>query len=369
MSHYIIAVDARPLSSPVSGVSRTISKIIENIKDDFEFHLFSHLPYHKDFEYLIKQENVIWNHSHSILTKKGGLWYILELPNILKKLNPDIFWGSQQTIPPFISKNIKTVLTIHDFVAIFYPKLMKKISLLQQRLLMNSSIIKADTIICNSKQTAHDLKKLFPNLKHQIYIINWGFDLPKNVKKNQLFPIQNYILAVSTIEPRKNYSTLLEAYYKYYLSETQDPYYLVIVGRRGWESKKFYKRLEELQEKIGTIIILDGIHDDQLYTLYENAAFFCMPSLYEGFGIPVLEALCFQKNVLISDIPCFHEIAEGYGTFLSPTDVEQWAIEIEKHVELHRKNQLPKIKFPYEQWSWKNIANRYKEVFNSLISS
>lgn len=369
MKKNIIAVDARPLSSPVSGISRSISKIIENIKDDYEFHLFSHLPYHKDFEYLIKQENVIWNQSHNFITKKGGLWYIFELPKILKKLKPDIFWGSQQTLPPFISDKIPTILTIHDFVAIYYPQSMKKIALLQQKILLRYSIYHANILVCISKQTENDLKKLYSNIKKPIITIPWGFDLPLEKKKTINLPVQNYILAVSTIEPRKNYSTLLEAYYKYYINETDEPYYLVIVGRKGWETKKFYQRLEELQEKTKSIIILDGIQDEQLYQLYKNAAFFCMPSLYEGFGIPILEALSFQKNVLLSDIPVFHEIADGYGVFIPPNDVNLWASYIDKFVKLHRKNQLPKIKFPIQDWSWKNIANRYKEVFNSLISS
>jgi len=368
MKKFLIAVDVRPLSSPISGVSRTISKIIENIKDEFEFHLFSHLPYHKDFENLIKQDNVVWNHSYNFITKKGGLWYTIDLPNIIRKLKPDIFWGTQQTIPPTIPKSIRTVLTIHDFVSILYPKSMRKIALLQQRFLMNSSIKKADILICNSKQTENDLKNFYPVIKKTM-VIPWGFDLPKNHQLQNIVPVKNYILAVSTIEPRKNYTTLIEAYYKYYLSETQEPYNLIIVGRRGWESKKFYQRLEELQQKTGTIILLDGVQDEQLYSLYQNSAFFCMPSLYEGFGIPVLEALCFQKKVIVSDIPCFREIAQGYGTFLPPQDIDQWATTITKFVELHRKKQLPPSKFPSEKWSWTNVANRYREVFNSLISS
>ncbi|MCS7206167.1 MAG: glycosyltransferase family 4 protein [Leptospiraceae bacterium] len=365
---HLVAVDGRPLSSPVSGISRLISKIIENFDMDFEFHLFSHLPIHDDFKFLLKKPNVVW-HENQSLFKKGGSWYIFHFPREIRKLKPKIYWGTQQTIPPFLSKNIKKVLTILDFVSYYYPDSMRKIALFQQRLLMRQSFQKADFFISISHQTQDDLVKLYlKNHKKHLKVIHLGFDPPKEFSKEIPISIkQPYILSVSTIEPRKNYTTLLEAYYQYYQQEKEQAYSLVIVGKRGWETSSFYKKLDEFTKKTQSIYVLDNINDQQLYSLYYHAAFFCMPSLYEGFGLPVLEALSFQKHVILSDIPCFKEIAKDYGIFLSPYDTKAWAETIKDFVQLHRNQKLPPVNFPTELWSWKKVAQNYKEVFNSLI--
>lgn len=365
-----IAVDARPLSSSTTGISRIISKVIENINDTFTFHLFSHLPVHEDFRYLLKQENVIWHENTSFL-KKGGSWYILHLPLLMKKLKPDIFWGTQQTLPPFLPGTTKKILTVLDFVALRYPDSMRKIAYFQQTLLMVGSFRKADYFISISHQTQEELIQFYLRKMKKpasaYKVIHLGFDVPESIKELPfLKEIHPYILAVSTIEPRKNYLTLLEAYYAYFQEEREQPYNLVIVGKKGWETDHFYRRLQELQQKTKSIYIMDTIRDDELYSLYYHSAFFCLPSLYEGFGLPVLEALCFQKPLLLSDIPVFHEIAEGYAVFLPANDTGAWKEKIKEFVTLHRKGKLPPVNFPKEEWSWKRVASSYKEVFSSF---
>ncbi len=366
----IIAVDARPLSFSIAGISRAISKIVENIQEDYDFYLFSHLPCHKDYHYLLEQENVVWNQSQTRFGKKGGLWFTFELPKILNKMKPDIFWGPQQTIPFSLNKNIKTIITINDYIAYFYPKTMRKIALIQQRIYQRYSLFNADMIVSISKNNIEDTKKIFPEFKKEIKIIYYGIDKKRKFDKNSI-PIldKNFILAVSTIEPRKNYSTLIEAYYKYFLSETKEPYYLVIVGKRGWESKKFYNRLDEIIGKTGTVFLLENVTDDLLSQLYQRCAFFCLPSMYEGFGIPVLEAISFGKNLILSDIPVFREIADEYARFVPTFDIDAWKISLQEYVDLHRKRLLKKIKFEIENWTWEKASYLYKEAFNSLTSS
>lgn len=366
-----IAVDARPLSSAVSGISRLISKILENLDKDFEFYLCSHLPIHRDFENLLKKPNLHWKTLRiTPFSKKGWTWYLTDLVYYLNyRLKPNIFWGTQQTIPFFLKSSIKTMITICDFVLYFYPDSMRKIALYQQKFFLKSSFKKANLSICISKTTMEDAIRFFPFVKN-IRAIPLGFDMPKKIKKieNPLLK-SNYILAVSTIEPRKNYSTLLEAYYDYYTKEKEEPYSLFIIGKKGWESKEFYDKLEKIQKQTNKIFVLDNVSDQELYNFYQNCAFFVMPSLYEGFGIPIIEALCFNKNVLISDIPVFREIARDYATYIPPKDIEAWSIAIQNFVNLHRNNKLKLVNFDPLQVSWKNTANLYKEAFNSLISS
>lgn len=367
---YKIAVDARPLSSAVTGISRSISKILENIDYPFEFFLLSHLPIHNDFKYLLEKKNVFWKTLQiTFFSIKGWSWYLVDLPYYLNyTLKPDIYWGTQQTLPFFLKRSIKTIVTIHDFVAFFYPKSMKKLALYQQKFFLKRSLKKVDLIICVSKATETDLKNLFPFVK-KVNTIYWGFDRPKTIQniKNSLLE-KKFILAVSTIEPRKNYSTLLEAYYNYFLSDTKEPYLLIIIGRKGWESKQFYKRLEELKGRTQTIFVLENISDEILYNFYKHCAFFCLSSFYEGFGLPVVEALSFCKRVILSDIPVFREIAGKYATFIPSNDIQKWSATIKYFVELHRKKTLKPTRCTALQ-SWRQTANLYGEAFKSLISS
>lgn len=177
-----------------------------------------------------------------------------------------------------------------------------------------------------------------------------------------------YILSVSTIEPRKNFGLLLEAYLKYHRSEAEAPYSLVLAGRRGWESREFFARLDQIQQETGSVFVLEGLRDDQLTALYEDASFFCLPSLYEGFGITLLEALSFGKTALVSDLDCFHEIAGEKARYLPAGDVDAWALALKQQVERHRSGSLKDVDFDVAAWSWKETAEIYRAAFKELAS-
>lgn len=369
-----VAVDARPLTTPVSGVARMISRIIEHLPDDdLEFHLFSPRNWHRDFDDLVKQGNVIWNQSHGLLTGKAGLWYNASLPFILGKMKPTIYWGTQQTVPAFFTHGIPVVLTFHDFVSYRFPSTIRLLARLQQRMLQRASVAKADFIIANSKQTADEIRTFFRVEPSRLRIGYPGFDVPERTAERRRRPLPlsiqgPYMLSVSTLEPRKNFGLLIEAYLRYHRNETNRPYSLVLAGRRGWETKKFYSRLEEIQQETGSLFVIEGLRDDQIDDLYEDAAFFCLPSLYEGFGIPLLESMCHGRPALVSDLAVFHEIAGDQAVYLPPDDVDAWAQALTQAVGQHRSGAMKELDFDCERWHWKHTAAVYREAFRELAS-
>ena len=376
-----IAVDARPLTHPVSGISRMISRIIEQLDDDiFEFHLFAPSDWNNDFEGLIRQSNVIWNQSHGLLSKKAGLWYNTTFPMVLNRMKPSAFWGTQQTVPALLSSKIPVVLTFLDFVSYRFPGTVRLMARLQQRLLQRRSVRLADKILPISMQTLADVRSFFKADVSKLTVAYPGVDPINKVnkkashsdrKRQASLPISiqgNYMLSVSTIEPRKNYGMLLDAYLKYHRTETETPYSLVLAGRRGWESKEFFARLDQIQHETGSVFVLEGLRDDQLDSLYQNAAFFCLPSLYEGFGIPLLEALSYGKTALVSDLGCFHEIAGSQATYLPMNDSDAWAAALRKQVEQHRAGTLKEPDFDASHWSWSNTAEIYRAAFKEVAS-
>lgn len=368
-----IAVDARPLTSPVSGVSRMISRIIEHLPDeDLQFHLFASRNWHRDFDELLKQHNVIWNQSFGLTARKPGVWYNTSFPIILNRMKPSIYWGTQQTVPAFFSGRTPSILTFHDFVSYRFPGAMRWTARLQQKALQRKSISLARRIIANSRQTAEEVRRFFNVEPERLRIGYPGFDPPPSDRKRRAsLPISiqtPYILSVSTIEPRKNYAMLIEAYLRYHRSTSSRPYSLVLAGRRGWESPAFFRRLEEIQQETGSVFLLEGLRDDQIAELYEEASFFCFPSIYEGFGIPLLEALCHGKVAVVSDLGVFHEIAGDSAIYLPDDDADAWARTIEQTVQRHQEGELQQVDFDCRKWNWARTAAVYREAFRELAS-
>ena len=117
------------------------------------------------------------------------------------------------------------------------------------------------------------------------------------------------------------------------------------------------------------IRILENTSDIELAELYRQCAFFCMPSLYEGFGLPLLEALCYQKFALASDLGCFREIGGENARYLPARDTEAWSRAISETVALHRENRLVRPSFPCEVWSWERTARIHREAFEEVLTA
>lgn len=376
----IIAVDARPLTHPVSGISRMVSRILEQLTDsDLEIHLFAPSKWHRDFDSVVKQPNIIWNQSRGLLAKKPGIWYNTTLPLVLNRMKPNFYWGTQQTVPAFLSSKIRVIITFNDFVSYRFASTTRWSSKVQQRILQKRSIRMAARIIAISKQTATDVQTFFGVTADRLRVAYPGYDISsqkekksKSDRKAQVdLPISikgPYILSVSTLEPRKNYSTLIDAYLSYHRSESNQPYSLVLAGRRGWESPAFFEKLDKIQQETGSVIVLEGLRDEQIEALYEGASFFCLPSLYEGFGIPLLEALCHGKPSIVSDLDCFHEIAGEKALYLPATDVDAWAVAIKQQVERHRSGAQKEISFDCSSWGWNQTAQVYRDALRELSS-
>ncbi len=367
---YRIGLDARPLSTRVSGVGRLISEILKYFpdKNNYEFILFSHLSIHESHQEILNLPNVSVQKGEGFFSKKGGLYFLFELPRQIRKMNLDLFWGSQQVAPLFLPKDLPIVLTYCDLVLYLYPDTMRKIAALQQKFFQGSSVKRADFILSISENTRLDLVKKFKFPESKIGISYPGAD-PLKLKDFLKIPAsdrlnvlpEKFILSVSTIEPRKNYPYLLEVFRKYRkLAEKPIPW--VIVGRKGWETEKFYSDLEYEQKTFHDIIIIDNADDADLHHIYSRAELFLFASVYEGFGIPLLEALIHRKKCIASDIPTFREIGGDSIPYCSLSNSDEWAYEI--------LNQLKSEKIPeidLEKFSSENSALATWKVFQKVL--
>ncbi|KXK08968.1 MAG: Capsular glucan synthase [Microgenomates bacterium OLB22] len=253
------------------------------------------------------------------------------------------------------------VVTIHDLAYIYFPnEFLKK----DQYKLFNwtkESVTKAKAVITVSASTKSDVMKHYHTSEARIHVIYNGFQgyPPARNKiatlKKYDVANKNYILFVGTLQSRKNIARLIEAIHT--IRSTYPDLLLLLAGRRGWLYEKMLKRIQELQ-LTDVVRELGYVPDAELAVLYENAQCFVLPSLYEGFGIPILEAMAHGTPVVTSDNSSLPEVGGDACLYVNANDTMQIAIAIERVLtekEL-RKSLVSKGKEQIKKFSWDACA-------------
>jgi glycosyltransferase involved in cell wall biosynthesis len=349
-----IAIDVRHLSEPITGIGRYLYEILNILVLDknIEWHLYSHR------KIIIGQwsGNNIKIHECKITNRfMRMLWAQIYLPFSLKKNNIDIFWSPAHRIPLLISKDIRSVVTIHDLVWKFHPKTMRFFSQLLDMVLMPISMKIADKIICVSNSTEQDIAAYFPKLSKKLVTI---YEAPTtfNYRNSSLLIAYPFILFVGTLEPRKNLRKLLQAL-KVYISNKKNKVKLLIVGGSGWGNVNLENLILEL-DLSEHVILMGYVSDCDLAYLYKNAIFTVMPSLYEGFGLPILESFAYGTPVITSNNSSMMEIGGKAAHFIDPNSVTSIKDGLDKLLSdndyLNRLRGNTKIEA--EKYSWENAS-------------
>ena len=196
------------------------------------------------------------------------------------------------------------LLNVHHVIALTHPELCSCRNLLQMRALLPSSIRRASLVIVSTGYVATQVKRLFPKVKVEVAPLGVDYDEFAKCDADALVP-GPYFLFVGNIEPKKGLMTLLSAF----LQKDWDAK-LVLAGRIGWKCGELLAIIRRFPERI---IWLGRVSDAQLPALYRNALAWIMPSVVEGFGLPVLEAMAAGTPVIHSNIPALMETAGGAG--------------------------------------------------------
>lgn len=274
---------------------------------------------------------------------------------------------------PIISKS-KKIATIHDLAFITVKEHYTKSQIITKKFLFEQTIRHADMLICISKFTYRELKKYYPNISDdKIRIVNNGFNKPRVEYNNSNTDITKFgiygefILFVGTIAPSKNLIRLLDAFKN--SLRIKPNLKLVIVGKRGWGFKQLEQKINELEIK-SSVIVTGYVTYDELEKLYNKCLLVTYPSIYEGFGLPALEALSRKKAVLLSDIDVFKEtVGNENALFCNPYSVEDIS---EKLIDLIQNENLRDriIEKGYEkskEFSWDNCAKETWMVYEELL--
>ena len=308
--------------------------------------------------------------------KKLDLWNRFKFPPIeFLGFKADILHCPDYLIPPTLNKNI--ILTIHDLAFIRFPKFnfewfIKKYT---REVKKNAQISKK--IIADSKSTKNDIIRFFKIDSRKVDVVHLAADktfrtltadrIDKNILKKYKID-KKYILSVGTIEPRKNFITLIKAFNHIKQKKADFSYKLVIAGRTGWKSEDTYLERENSPYR-EDILFTGRVPNRDLVQIYNQAELFVYPSLFEGFGLPPLEAMSCGLPVIASDTSSLKEVIGNAGILVSPGD----NIELQKQIlhaleneeikeELKRKSLIRAKKF-----SWIDTARKTLEIYNKTI--
>lgn len=313
---------------------------------------------------------------YSTTSKKLKLWDKTRFPLLeFRGLKTDILHCPDYLIPPTLNKNI--ILTVHDLAFMRFPEFnfdwfIKKYTAEVKR---NTRISKK--IIADSESTRNDIVSFLGADPARVEVVYLAADdtfrklteKEKNMDILKKYQIDNkYILSVGTIEPRKNFAALIRAFNNIKKSKTGSGYKLVIVGRTGWKSENTYQEREN-SPYIEDILFTGRITDQDLVQLYNWAELFVYPSLFEGFGLPPLEAMSCGLPVIAYDTSSLKEIIGDAGILLAAGDESKLENQV-LHVlenEVLREELCSKSLVQAKRFRWEETAKKTLDIYNNII--
>ena len=320
-----IIIDAQPLLEPLAGIGRYTRSLLEalaEIDSDNTYFLYYGASLRQGRANLPHFDNP--NFQNKLIRFSGKLFRFLTEKVRLFPVGSflgdyDIYHGLNYYVPdlPFPS-----IVNIYDLSCVLFPHCFTRERLRDIRYKMNASVKRAEKIITGSEAAKADIVNLLNVAGDRIEVTPLGVDkLFRPVSDEKLTPLkkkyrlpERFILFVGTIEPRKNILRLVHAFHR-----LDRDISLVITGRKGWLFEEIFKEVKRLN--LGErIIFLDFVSETDLPLLYNAASVFVYPSLYEGFGLPLLEAMACGAPVITSNKSSLPEIAGEAGILVNPED-------------------------------------------------
>ncbi len=284
--------------------------------------------------------------------------------------NIDVFFSPSRLIPE--TDLCKVITVIHDLCFKNFPNLYPEVLLEKEKITTEKKISNSDLIMAVSEQTKKDILSYFGVNKHKIEILHQSVPPEFSSVQNSISfnpPWDKpFLLFVGTLQPRKNLRVLIDAFN---IVSNDIPHDLVLVGQQGWDYKKIQDKIEK--SPVTERIKLPGVilSNEKLAQIYQATDLLVFPSLCEGFGRPLLEAMHCQTPVLCSDIPVHREVAGEAARFFPPEEPEVLAKEIKKVTtsDSIKEKLVRKGEKQAKEYSWKKAARKLLEEARGLVGS
>lgn len=368
MKKPIIGVDSsRSQVKQRTGTEYYSYELIRNLVRDkrFNFRLYSR----EKLAYLQSSENIDFK-----VMKFPRLWSQIRLSAEIMKNPPDVLFEPAHTIP--IIHGRKTVVTLHDVGFKYYPELYTPLERIYHDIFMRYSVKHATKIIAISHATKKDLIKIYGANPEKINVIYHGFDKDKYypLKHNEIVPteikkLKDYIFFIGRIEAKKNVVNLVKSF-GILRQDIKIRHKLVLAGRPGYMYEEIKSEIEKLPENVRTDVIeLGYVEDEKVSQLMRNASVFFFPSYFEGFGMPLLEAMASGVPIVASNVTSIPEIAGDAALMSSPDDPEIFAKNLSVLIK-DAKKRAEMIKKGFDrakEFSWEKCASQTLDVIKSVL--
>ena len=366
-----VGLDGIPLSQSLTGVGHytlELAHALARIAPEDRFELVSPLPS------LHRPE--LPSNLHITQARVNRLsrrfWWQVGLPRLIKRSRFSVFHGTNYSVP--LRKVCPAVVTLHDLSLLLWPQTHEQHRARRARLRLPLMARRSDAIIVPSQSVKTEVHEHLGIDEAKITVIPeaprssfWQVPSEETVAVRRRLNIgDDFILFVGTIEPRKNLLTLVRAFEEIVrngVSQTQ----LVLVGNEGWLTGELhgYLRNADVSERVRFVGYLA---DDDLRALYSSCRVFVYPSLYEGFGLPLLEAMACGAPVITSDIPSVRETVGDAALLVPPTDINELARSITRLLEnsIEREQRSAAGKQHASKFSWEKAAAATLKVYQQF---
>lgn len=384
---YRIAIDITPLRTKPSGIGMYISNLIQGLTElpdakDFSFGLV----YQPSFKKWLRGDVSLQSPTNFDLdvtclplpvtiTNLLAQFPNLILPYVGRRLSSfDLIQGTDHYVYPV--KDISKILTIHDLTFLKYPEYVNNI-VKNYGGRVKQCLKWTDLVITFSHNSQQEISQYLGIMPEKIVVIpqasrfySTGIDEVSRLENQVNYDFsQPYLLFVSTIEPRKNIVNLVAAF-NYLKKQEKIPHQLVLIGQKGWRYQEIFQAIANSPYQT-EIHHLDYLRDDLVKLFYQRASVFVYPSHYEGFGLPILEAMNFKIPVVTSNTSSLPEVAGDAAILVNPQD----SLEIAKAIArilgdaTYRENLILAGNERVKLYSWEKTASATLEAYRRLLSA
>jgi glycosyltransferase involved in cell wall biosynthesis len=367
MNEHTIGIDARLLfgSGSRTGIgiyTRGLVKALASMKSDYDFNFYTDMA--GDMPGLESHNSRVY----PIKIASRNLWTQVFLPLFLRKHSVGLYHGTCNFEIPILDKPCRYLLTVHDIIPITHPEVVSRKFHFLFKLMLSAAIKRADAVITVSKASKDEILKHYRLDGNLVGVVHNGVSSQFKVLadssaygplKARLGITKRFVLFVGALEPRKNLGLAIKAFNKFNEAR-ENSFQMVIVGQKWYGKSEFAS---------ADIVQAGPLDTSDIILLMNCAQAFFFPSLYEGFGLPVLEAMKCGLPVVASYIPSVREICADAAAYFDPRSISEMSNTLGRVMdgkslreEMSRKGLERGGKF-----SWQKTAQRTLSVYSALL--